>query len=419
MPPLTINAYRVGGYVRDTLLGLNPVDRDWVVVGHTAEEMLALGFTQVGADFPVFLHPESKEEYALARTERKTAQGYHGFEVFAEPNVTLEEDLARRDITINAMAMTAQGELVDPYGGQADLKAGIIRHVTHAFSEDPVRILRVARFVARYNYTIAPETLTLMKDMVQLGEVDTLVPERVWAELWKALNEPRPSLFFDTLHECGALARLFPELAALDGVPQPAEHHPEIDTFVHTMMVVDMAAQLSTDPITRFAALVHDLGKGVTPCEDWPSHHDHEALGVPLVEAMCERLKAPKECRILGARVSELHLNAHRALELRPKSVLKILERLDGLRNPDRLERFLIACEADARGRKGLEQRHYPQAEYLRVCFDAARQVSSKDILARGFTGPRVGELLHTERIRAIKGIKQRWPAISGQHSDE
>ncbi len=406
---LPINAYRVGGYVRDTLLGLNPKDRDWVIVGHTEEEVLALGFTRVSANFPVFLHPETKEEYALARTERKTELGYQGFQVSAQPEVTLEEDLARRDLTINAIAMTSNGELIDPYGGQADLEAGLLRHVTEAFSEDPVRILRVARFAARYGYTIAPKTMTLMKDMVQRGEVDALTPERVWAELWKALSELQPSPFFRTLHDCGALARLFPELAILDGVPQRATYHPEIDTFVHVMMVVDMAAQLTSDPMTRFAALVHDLGKGVTPREQWPRHHNHENLGVPLVHALCDRLKSPKEYRQLGVLVSQLHLDAHRALELRSNTVLKIFERLDAFRNPGRLDRFLMACEADFRGRLGFEDRDYPQLNYLRECFGAACTVSPSDILAQGVTGARVGEGLRMKRILAVKGIKNRW----------
>ena len=403
---MKLNAYRVGGYVRDVLMGIEPKDCDWVVVGHTAKELLSLGFEQVGADFPVFLHPETHEEYALARTERKTMAGYRGF---SSTDITLEEDLARRDLTINAMAMSVEGEVIDPYGGIDDLKAQRLRHVNDAFREDPLRILRVARFAARYGFEIDASTLELMREMVEAGEVDSLTPERVWAELWKTLGESRPSIFFHVLRACGALERLFPELAALDGVPQTPEYHPEVDTFVHVMMVVDQAAMLTNDITTRFAALVHDLGKGITPSELWPRHLGHEEAGVALVEGLCERYRAPNVCRRLGALVSALHLKCHKALELKPGTLLRIFEDLDAFRNPRHLDIFVLACEADARGRLGLENRQYPQREYLGECFEVAMRVSAEPILARGFQGEKVGELLRAERILAIKSVKVGW----------
>ncbi|MEJ2509473.1 MAG: multifunctional CCA addition/repair protein, partial [Gammaproteobacteria bacterium] len=369
-----MDIYLVGGSVRDKHLGLPVADRDWVVVGATAEDMLRAGYRQVGRDFPVFLHPQTGEEYALARTERKTAPGYTGFNVHAAPDVTLEQDLQRRDLTINAMAETPEGELIDPYHGMSDLQARVLRHVSPAFVEDPVRILRVARFAARLvplGFGIAEETLALMREMVANGEVDALVPERVWAELVRALGESRPSRFFEVLRECGALARLLPEVDRLFGVPQPEQHHPEIDTGVHVMMVVDQAARLSPEPAVRFAALVHDLGKGITPREQWPRHVEHEARGVPLVEALCERYKVPNDFRDLAVLVTRYHLHYHRAAELRPGTLLDLFQSLDAFRRPERFEQFLLACEADARGRPGYEERDFDQPKILRAAHAA------------------------------------------------
>ncbi len=401
-----MKSYLVGGSVRDKHLGLPVKDRDWVVVGATPEELLAAGFRQVGKDFPVFLHPQTQEEYALARTERKTAPGYTGFAFHAAPDVTLEEDLRRRDLTINAMAETPAGALVDPYGGQADLEARLLRHVSPAFVEDPVRILRVARFAARlagFGFRVAEPTRALMREMVDNGEVDALVPERVWAELVRALEEPHPARFFEVLRDCGALARLFPELDRLFGVPQPEEHHPEIDTGVHVMMVLEQAARLSSDPRVRFAALVHDLGKGTTPPEEWPKHIGHEARGVPLVKALCERYRIPTEYRELGVLVAHYHLHYHRAGELRAATLLRTLERLDAFRRPDRYERFLLACEADSRGRPGYETRDFAQPGLMRTAFAAAAAVQARAIVEEGVSGPAVGEALHRRRLAALR----------------
>jgi tRNA nucleotidyltransferase (CCA-adding enzyme) len=404
-----LTLYRVGGYVRDRLLGKTPSDSDYVVVGATADEMLSRQFKLVGADFPVFLHPETGDEYALARTERKTGPGYKGFSIYAEPDVTLEEDLARRDLTINAMAEDERGNVIDPYGGQADLKAGVLRHVSDAFKEDPVRILRVARFAARYGFSIAPETTVMMCEMVVAGEVDALTPERVWQELEKSLGEAKPARFFMVLRECGALTRLFPEVDALFGIPQPEEHHPEIDTGVHTMMVLEAAARLTDDQQVRFAALVHDLGKGLTLKSQWPSHVDHEGAGVALVETICNRYKAPAAYRDLGKLVAEYHLQCHRVLELKASTVVKLLSKLDAFRRPERLSQFILACHADAIGRKGFENRSYPQAEYLNAAYMAASQVSAKAIVDSGFTGSRIGELMHEQRTAAVKRILKTW----------
>ena len=398
--------YLVGGAVRDKLLGLTPKERDWVVVGATAPEMLALGYRQVGKDFPVFLHPKTHEEYALARTERKTAPGYTGFAVHAAPDVTLEDDLLRRDLTINAIAETPEGRLIDPFGGLDDLKAGLLRHVSPAFVEDPVRILRLARFAARFanrGFRVAPDTLTLMRDMVAAGEVDALVPERVWAEMERALGEAHPARFFEVLRDCGALAVLFPEIDRLFGVPQPEEHHPEIDTGVHTLMVLEQATRLSDEPIVRFAALVHDLGKGTTPPEEWPRHIEHEARGVPLVEGLCQRLRAPKAYRELAVAVTRYHLHYHRAAELKPGTLLKTLQALDAFRRPERFQQFLLACEADSRGRPGFEDAHFEQAGILRRALAAAVSVSSEALLAEGITGPALGEALAKRRLLAIQ----------------
>jgi tRNA nucleotidyltransferase (CCA-adding enzyme) len=400
----------VGGAVRDKCLGRPAKERDWVVVGETPESMLARGFRPVGRDFPVFLHPKTHEEYALARTERKTAPGYRGFAVSASPEVTLEQDLLRRDFTINAMAEDADGRLIDPYHGRRDLEQRLLRHVSPAFSEDPVRILRAARFIARYaplGFTVAEETQALMAGMVQAGEVDALVAERVWAELAKALEEAAPAAFFRVLADCGALERLFPEIHALFGVPQPARYHPEIDTGVHTLMVLEQAARLSPDPVVRFAALCHDLGKALTPSEAWPSHHGHETLGLPSLQALCSRYKAPKHYARLAEKVMRHHGQCHRVLEMRPATVVDLLQALDAFRQPDTLEPFLLACQADARGRAGLENSDYPQADYLRQAHAAALAVSAKELAAAGHHGPALGEALRLQRIRAVAAIFQ------------
>ena len=401
--------YLVGGYVRDKLLGLETKDRDWVVVGSTPEEMLKLDYRQVGKDFPVFLHPKTNEEYALARTERKTAPGYSGFSFHAAPDVTLEEDLIRRDLTINAIALSDDEQLIDPFNGQADLKAKLLRHVSSAFTEDPVRILRVARFAARFadlGFTIADETQHLMSDMVKSGEVDALVPERVWQETMRALTEKTPSRYFEVLRDCGALLKLFPEIDQLWGVPQPEKHHPEIDTGVHTMMVLTQAAKLSDDPKVRFAALVHDLGKGITPKEEWPKHIEHESRGVPLVEALCDRYRIPNDYRELAIIVTKYHLHYHRAAELRDDTFLKTLEALDAFRRPERFELFLLACEADSRGRTGYEEQHFDQPEIYRTVFNAAKSIEAKELVARGLKGKAIKEELANQRILAIKTIR-------------
>jgi len=398
--------YLVGGGVRDQLLGQAVKDRDWVVVGANSEELIAQGYQSVGKDFPVFLHPETKEEYALARTERKTAPGYAGFEFHATQDVSLEDDLRRRDLTINAIAQDAEGNLIDPYNGQADLENRVLRHVSDAFAEDPVRILRIARFAARFanlNFRIADETLGLMKDMVQSGEVDALVAERVWQETERALGEKTPSRYLEVLRDCGALARIFPEIDNLFGVPQPAEHHPEIDTGIHTLMVLEQAARLSTDTRVRFAAMTHDLGKGITPKENWPSHHDHEELGVPLVIELSNRLKVPKEYRELAVNVARYHLNFHRAKELRANTILKLIKALDGFRRPERYKMFLLACEADARGRTGYEDREMQQADILMDAFHAAIDIAVHPIIEQGFKGDAIAAELTQRRIKAIK----------------
>ena len=367
-----LDRYRVGSCVRDRLLGLEPNDCDWVVVGAVPQVMLELGFIQVGKEYPVFLHPETREEHALARTEREVSPGCQGFKVDTSKTVTIEEDLARRDLTINAIAMDQDGNLIDPFGGVDDLDAGVLRHVSEAFVEDPVRILRIARFAARYGFEVAPETLDLMCRMVVAGEVDTLMPERVWLEIHKALAEMRPSEFFRILHACGALERLLPELAVLDGVPQPERHHPEVDTFVHVLMALDQATRLTTDPVIRFAVLMHDLGKGVTPEDEWPRHIGHEEAGVHLVNEVADRHRIPDEYRRLAQLTSAHHLRAHRALEMKPAKLVRLFNDLDAFRHPEMFEQFIVACEADVRGRLGLEDRAYPQADYLREAFSVA-----------------------------------------------
>jgi tRNA nucleotidyltransferase (CCA-adding enzyme) len=402
-----MKVYLVGGAVRDRLLGLPVQDRDHVVVGATPEEMVARGFKPVGADFPVFLHPRTKEEYALARTERKSGVGYKGFTVYAAPDVTLEDDLRRRDLTINAMAEDEAGNLVDPFHGADDLRNGLLRHVSPAFGEDPVRILRVARFAARFKsrgFRVADETVALMRRMVAAGEVDHLVAERVWTEFERALGEATPAHFIEVLRACGGLARLFPEIDALFGVPQPPEHHPEIDTGVHTLLVLGAAAKLSPDPCLRFAALTHDLGKATTPKEEWPKHIAHEARGAELVRGLCQRLRAPNEYRDFAMRVAKYHLHCHRALELRPATVLETLEALDAFRRPERVEKFVTACEADFRGRPGYETRPYPQADVFRRAFQAARSVDAAAI-ATANQGGDIGEKIRQARIAAIKTL--------------
>jgi tRNA nucleotidyltransferase (CCA-adding enzyme) len=399
--------YQVGGAVRDRLLGVPHGDRDWVVVGATVEQMLAQGFKPVGRDFPVFLHPTTHEEYALARTERKSAPGYRGFVVHADPAVTLEEDLARRDLTINAIAEDAQGTLIDPFGGVADLRAGVLRHVSEAFAEDPVRILRLARFAARWpSFTIAPQTLALCARMVEDGEVDALVAERVWQELSRGLMETRPSRLFDVLRASGALARVLPEVARLWGVPQPAAHHPEIDCGVHLMMVLDMAARLGAPLPVRWAGLVHDLGKASTPKEEWPRHIAHEQRSERLADKLADRLRVPIDCKELGAVVAREHGNIHRSDTLDAAATLRLLERCDALRRPERFELALWACECDARGRLGREDEPYPPRPRLALALQAVLAVdasaAAEAALASGAQGPAIGEAVRRARLTAL-----------------
>jgi tRNA nucleotidyltransferase (CCA-adding enzyme) len=405
-----MQTYLVGGAVRDKLLGRPALDRDHVVVGGSPERMLALGYRPVGKDFPVFLHPETGEEHALARTERKSGRGYHGFVFQADASVTLEQDLARRDLTINAIAEDAQGALIDPFGGVRDIEARILRHVSPAFAEDPVRVLRTARFAARFGplgFTVAPETMALMQQMVREGEVDHLVPERTWAETRKALGEAQPSTFLRVLRECGALAVLFPEVDALYGVPQRAEFHPEIDCGTHLELVLDQAARLAPgDDLVAFCALTHDLGKALTPADELPRHIDHERRGVAPLRALAARLKVPAEHAALAERVCHEHLNAHRAFELKPATVLKLLTSLDALRRPARLDVFLTACTADKRGRKGHAQDAYPQADYLRAARDAAAAVDAAGFVAAGLAGPAIGKAMESARIEAIAAVR-------------
>ena len=408
-----METYIVGGAVRDRLLGLPVTDRDYVVVGATPDAMLARGFQPVGKDFPVFLHPQTHEEYALARTERKSGHGYKGFTVYAAPEVTLEDDLRRRDLTINAMAEDEAGALVDPYGGQRDLAARVFRHVSEAFAEDPVRILRVARFAARFtDFSLAPETLDLMRGMVDNGEIDALVPERGWQEMARGLMETQPSRMLQVLRDCGALARLFPEIDCLFGVPQPPEHHPEIDTGVHIMLVVDWAAQQGFSLAVRFAALTHDLGKGVTPPEYWPRHPGHEARSVELVRSLSERIRVPADCRELAVMVARDHGNVHRALELRPGTLVELLERVDAFRRPERFEEFLQACECDFRGRPGYADKLLPETDYLRQALRAAQGIDAAAV-ARSADPARIKEAIFQARVEAVAAWRdhrsERW----------
>ncbi|HUB91779.1 MAG TPA: multifunctional CCA addition/repair protein [Dyella sp.] len=405
-----MRTYLVGGAVRDKLLARPVIDHDHVVVGARPEDMLALGYRPVGKDFPVFLHPETSEEYALARTERKTGRGYHGFAFHADPDVTLEQDLARRDLTINAIAEDEQGRLVDPYGGARDIEQRVLRHVSPAFVEDPVRLLRVARFAARFaplGFTVAAETMALLQQMVRNGEVDHLVPERVWAETRKALGEAQPSAFLRVLRESAALAVLFPEIDALYGIPQRAEFHPEIDTGIHVEMVLDAAARLAPgNDLVGFCALVHDLGKALTPKEELPRHVGHEHRGVQPLRALAARLKVPTDYAELAALVCREHLNVHRAFELKPATVLKLLTALDALRRPERLQIFLTACMADKRGRLGHEHDDYPQAAWLEQARNAAASITAAPFVAQGLQGPAIGAAMEKARVQAIGALK-------------
>jgi len=408
MSELPFSIYSVGGAVRDRLLGLPVKDHDWVVVGATPAAMLAHGYRPVGKDFPVFLHPKNHEEYALARTERKTAPGYQGFAIHASPEVTLEQDLLRRDFTVNAIAEAADGELIDPHGGIADLRAGILRHVSPAFCEDPVRILRAARFVARFGFSIAPETLQRMRAMVANGEVDALVAERVWQELARGLMEKYPSKFFTTLRECGALVKILPEVDALFGVPQPPQYHPEIDSGIHTMMVLDDTAQHTYALEIRFAALSHDLGKGNTPKQQLPRHIGHEARSTDLLKNLCQRLRVPGNCRDLALLVARYHSNVHRAKELHPDTIVRLLQNCDAWRRPERFGQLLLACASDARGRTDHQYDSYPQADYLLRALRTAQLVNAREIAQHCEDKSQIPEKLRLARIVAVKLAIQR-----------
>ncbi len=404
-----MKTYLVGGAVRDKLLGRTISEKDWVVVGSSPAQMVANGFTPVGQDFPVFLHPQTKEEYALARTERKTGKGYGGFSFYCGDEVTLEDDLIRRDLTINAMAEDDDGRIIDPYNGQRDLADKLLRHVSPAFAEDPVRILRIARFAARYHalgFRVADETVALMQTMVANGEVNHLVAERVWKETERALGEPHPEIFISVLRECNALGRLFPEIDALFGVPQTAVHHPEIDTGIHTLMSLQQAVKLSPSTCVRFATLLHDLGKATTPVDEWPRHIAHEDRSLPLVKKLCERIAAPKDYKDLALMVAQWHTHCHRALELKPATILKVLQSNDAFRRPERFEQFLLCCEADARGRTGFESRLYPQADFFRNALKAAQAVDITIIQQSGFSGKEFGDEVNRMRLQNLLQLK-------------
>lgn len=405
--PAAARRYLVGGAVRDALLGLPVGERDWVVLGATPQQMLDAGFRAVGKDFPVFLHPQTQEEHALARTERKSGHGYKGFTFHTGPEVTLEQDLQRRDLTVNAIAKSDDGALVDPWNGRADLDARVLRHVSAAFGEDPLRVLRVARFMARFaplGFHVASETVELMRQMVDEGEVDHLVPERIWQETQRALMSERPSAYFQTLQQCGALVRVMPELAALSGVPQRADYHPEVDSLVHTLMCVDVAARMDAPLPVRYAALVHDLGKAKTPQGEWPSHRMHEQRGVPLVRALSERLRVPNECRDLALTHTAEHLLIHRVRELRPQTLLELLERAQAFRSDLRFEQLLQAAISDARGRLGFEDVAYPQVDYLREARNIAAAIQARDLIADGIApGEALGRELQRRRVAALQ----------------
>jgi len=400
-----VHTYLVGGAVRDQLLNLKIKDRDYVVVGATPQQMLEQKYQQVGKDFPVFLHPHTKDEYALARTERKSGHGYTGFDVYSAPDVTLEQDLIRRDLTINAIAQDSEGKLTDPFNGQQDLKDRVLRHISPAFSEDPLRVLRVARFAARFahlGFTVAPETMSLMKHLSQEGELNHLTPERVWQEMSNALNACQPQVFFQVLRECGALKVLLPEIDNLFGVPNPVKWHPEIDSGIHTMMVVEQAAKLTQDPLVRFSALVHDVGKALTPPDKWPSHHGHGQSGLKLIKALCERFKIPNAHKELALMVSDHHCKIHRCDDLRKDTVIKLFDKLDAWRKPERFAQFLLACEADARGRLHFEDNHYPQRKIMHDYFLVAQAVSVAEIIALGFKGAEIKHQLFKHRVNSI-----------------
>lgn len=408
-----MQTFLVGGAVRDALLGLPVHERDWVVVGARPDDLLALGYTPVGKDFPVFLHPETKDEYALARTERKNGRGYHGFTVFADPSVTLEEDLARRDLTINAIAQADDGTLFDPWGGRADLDARLLRHVSPAFREDPLRVLRVARFAARFatlGFRVADDTRALLREMSASGELTELTAERVWQETQRALAGPSPRVYFETLRDCGALAVLFPEVEKLWGVPQRADYHPEVDTGVHVMMVLDAVSALSSDPVVRFAALTHDLGKAETPADVLPRHIGHEHRSVRLVNQLCDRMRVPNAYRELAVHVAHYHGLSHRVFDLRPSTLLELLEKTDAFRRPQRFDDFVTACEADHRGRLHYGEKPYPQADYLRAALaatiDTAQQIDIGALRATGSTGPAIGEAIRRARVERLAQLK-------------
>lgn len=401
--------YQVGGCVRDRLLGLPVNDHDWVVVGADVQTMLAQGYRPVGKDFPVFLHPQTHEEYALARTERKTAPGYHGFAFYAAPDVSLEDDLQRRDLTINAMAQTADGDIIDPFGGQQDLQAGLLRHVSPAFAEDPVRVLRLARFAARFGFQVADDTKALIQQMINAGELDHLVAERVWQETAKALSEATPSRFFYTLREVGALTILFPEIDRLFGVPQHPQWHPEVDTGVHVMLVLDQAAKLSNDLAVRFAALCHDLGKGETPADMLPGHQGHEARSIKLTQQLCQRLKVPRDLQTLAVKVAELHTEVHRLFGLPAERVLNVFEKLDSFRRPERFSQYLLAGEADFRGRPGYETAEMPEKAVFQACYAAAAAVKTDKFIKAGLQGAAIAGALKKARLQAIDSVLQAY----------
>ena len=406
-----MKTYLVGGAVRDKLLGYPFTERDWVVVGASPEELLTQGFQQVGSDFPVFLHPETKEEYALARTERKSGVGYKGFQFYTDPSVTLEQDLSRRDLTINAIAEDSDGNLIDPYKGQQDLNDKILRHVSDAFAEDPLRVLRVARFAARYQhlgFNIAEETMALMSQISASGELEYLTPERIWVETEKALKERSPRTYIETLRQCHALKALFPELDRLFGVAQRADYHPEVDTGIHVLMALDQATALDNDTATRFAVLMHDLGKGITPEEILPKHTGHEERGVKLVNDLCDRLKIPNRYRELAIAVSRYHLLCHKAPTLRPVTILKVLKGIGALRQAEKLAQFIRCCESDARGRLGFEHTTYESGLWLTQVFEAIQSIDNKEFIQQGFSGKKLGEAIDERRLQIISEMKQQ-----------